>query len=1599
MNKIYRVVWNESQNSWSVVSELGKGKVKSSSKSNKIISPLKLNVTAAFLAFLSSSAYALELTGNQIINSSSSINDGLQWSTTAALEISNAADVVVTGGDPTIDMLASGDPIASTSLWLNSGNLQSQGNLQLGNNSFIQIGGRQLGGDTGSQQGGGAGLLQVGDVTTSTGATNFTLWMFGSTENRAKFVASNLILTANDNSVWLASPGAGEEGADIEVTGDFTLAGQNTSNFLMTGNSQLSVGGNLYLDTTNGGMLITNNGDGNGVSVGGDLTLINNANIDDINGVNTDAGIYSTEVNVGGDLNILGRNVGFSGLQILNATGNGITVEGDVNITSEVSDNTTNFAVGHFSNLTVGGNVLLSSVAGGKTNLLIGNTAYGAPTNFTAKQILMSGLGENKVVFNNNIPPTPGQDGYVFNVPINGEGVVENQAGHTTLVSSSEYSGGTLISGGLLSIKNSGALGSGDVVINTSHDNSLTGLDLAYSDGTAFNNILSGNGNTTVSGMVQVTGDNRAYTGNWNITGEALTNNTASSSQDNFGNGVINVEKNGVLSAETETQFSFENTLTGNGTLIADNNHQEFTFSSSTGSEFAGDVVLKNNTFALGDINTGVLTNAKLHIGEGNTTTVGTGTQNIGGLSFDGGTMVFGAIKPGDSVSNVTIKTKQDLDLTGSGRIQVAIGSDFENSSLQPDTTRSLLEQDDSGVMVKLADSEGTVTGSAGNIELIDQNGDVVSDQTSTNLWQGGEIVANGVYDYRLTSGDDGDGLYINYGLKEIELLVNGENALSLNAEGHTGNASDLSAKVTGSGDLAFNSLEGQTVTLSNSDNDYSGITDVRSGNLAMLNDNVLGNTSELKLANKTGFDMRGHDQTIGKLAAESGSLIDLNDGHLTLLDGGDSSGVLAGEGLLTVAGGNLNVKGANTELKASTTIAQNATVTMDDTLGLGTGNILAAGLLQISNTAGTLYNSISDNGKVSLQSSDVVLGGNNNQFSGAFDIDDRSSLTVSSAEQLGSAAIQDSGTLVLSTDEDWSLDNSVSGTGDVVKNGSGNVTIGTEAQWTGTTDINSGGLILGDPDKAVMLTSEQVNIQNGGFLSGYGGVEGNVDNKGAMFVGTGISQKTIEAKIASTNVFTIGGNLTNSGAIWTGTGGGTVGNQLIINGNYHGDNGHIYLNTALNNDSSLTDKVIVNGDTSGTTNVSVKNIGGSGAQTLNGIEVIHVEGNSDGNFIQDGRIVAGAYDYSLVRGEESRSSNWYLTSNNRNPTDPGVDPTDPGVDPTDPGGNGGDIRPEAGSYTANLAAVNTLFTTRLHDRVGESQYIDVLTGEKKATSMWLRQVGGHNNWKDSSGQLRTQSNSYVMQLGGDVARWSSNSSDSWRIGLMAGYGNNSNNTHSSSTGYSSKGSVNGYSAGIYTTWFANDETKNGAYLDAWAQYGWFNNNVKGQDLQGESYKSSGATTSLELGYTKKSGEFRGSFGSKNEVYIQPQAQIIWMGVTADDHREANGTRISGVGDNNVQTRLGLRTYIKGRSAMDNKSEREFQPFIEANWIHNTNQYGTKMDGVKSSQDGASNLGEIKTGLEAKINKELNLWGNVAVQVGDKGYNNSSATIGFKYQF
>lgn len=307
----------------------------------------------------------------------------------------------------------------------------------------------------------------------------------------------------------------------------------------------------------------------------------------------------------------------------------------------------------------------------------------------------------------------------------------------------------------------------------------------------------------------------------------------------------------------------------------------------------------------------------------------------------------------------------------------------------------------------------------------------------------------------------------------------------------------------------------------------------------------------------------------------------------------------------------------------------------------------------------------------------------------------------------------------------------------------------------------------------------------------------------------------------------------------------------LDIDKNLTSKNGKFVMNTTLNNDLSPTDKLIIKGNTSGTAGIIINNINGKGESTVNGIELIQVNGNSSGEFKLANRAVA--YDYTLQRGGHTKATsnkNWYLTNvliKTREKSPHQFNPTENEIESTTP-----IYRPEFGSYIKNIQAANTLFHMTLHDRLGETRYKDALTMEHKVTSMWIRGVIGRNRARMGDDQLRSQANRSVIQIGGDLAQWSANECKRYHLGGMVGYANHRSNTVSNITGSGSIGRTVGYSAGLYGTWYSHQLDQTGLYLDSWTLYNWFDNETHGDFQHNEKYKSRGATISAESGYTFK---------------------------------------------------------------------------------------------------------------------------------------------------
>ncbi|HCT7641639.1 TPA: autotransporter outer membrane beta-barrel domain-containing protein [Morganella morganii] len=1073
----------------------------------------------------------------------------------------------------------------------------------------------------------------------------------------------------------------------------------------------------------------------------------------------------------------------------------------------------------------------------------------------------------------------------------------------------------------------------------------------------------------------------------------------------------ITVKQGGELFINQNKADTFAHQLQGDGLVTTSTAGQAFDFNNKSaafaGDNFTGTLRLTNGTFDIAGDNTRALQKSRLDIGDKSVATVraGVGTQSFDRLAMSGGTLAFNDNITGSSKADGHISVNSlELD-NAKGTVQVKADG-FDNlPTPSADNKVPLLEQDEGDSVVQLVNAGKASDYTGGlNLQLTDKDGNVIPSNTKTeqDLRQDGKVVAKGTYDYGLqtsaNAGGKADGLYVAYQLTEVDLQGKGSDALVLAAQsGKSGSAANLGAKITGQGDLAIDTAS-EYVTLSNNSNDYTGSTFVRHGKLRAEADNVLGNTQLLDLVSGTAVELTsttgaGTEQTAGKLTSAANSLVALGNGKLTVKNGGEVNGSLSGTqaGQLVVNNDTLTVTGANSGMHSAVTIDQPAQVTIRNIAGLGDSLVAVAGTLRTEGAQSLLRNQLTGSGTTEIaQKSDAQLTADNSGFSGRFTTDADSTLRASQAEHIGSAAIENAGTLVLTHNDGkqpWDLTNSVTGAGTLVKQGAGRITLTDKsAQYTGTTEIQNGTLQAGSYDSALVMNSRQVNIGTQGTFAGQGTLKGSVNNAGQFYVG-----ELDKKDLGQATDYRVDGNFVNNGgSIWLASQKETE-SRLNVGGDFTANGGSITLNTVLNrgHEDTMTDQLVVDGNVytgkNGATTLNINNVGGEGADTLkqpDAIKVVHVGGKSDKNaFKLGGPVAIGVYEYLLHKGYKDDS--WYLDSFDTNVYPPDENKEDPNRN----------VNPEIGGHMANRTAALGMFSMTLHDRLGEPHYADSFKGDENASSVWLRITGDRQRQDAVSRSLRLKGDTYTTQLGGDIINWNNDAQDTTiRGGIMGAIGKSDYTSSAKRTGTKADAKIDrAYSVGLYGTWYQNREDENNAYADVWAQYSWFDNKVS---MAGSSsdYKSRLVSASVETGYSM--AVYKPD--ADKQWLLTPQAQVIFNSYDSDDSSSGTGLVMKGGRSNSVDTRLGARlTY-----ANQKQSDKSAQPFVEVNWLHSTAKSDMTFNKHYTfSDDRPANRFEIKAGVEGQISPNWTVWGNVSHQMGADDYSGDRAMIGVKYQW
>ncbi|ECK3473334.1 autotransporter outer membrane beta-barrel domain-containing protein [Salmonella enterica] len=1202
-------------------------------------------------------------------------------------------------------------------------------------------------------------------------------------------------------------------------------------------------------------------------------------------------------------------------------------------------------------------------------------------------------------------------------VPGGWDGETLTKEGDGTLILSNTANdyGNTNINGGTLSANDAAALGSGDVVI-------AENATLALSQGTLDNNV-TGEGQIVKSGSDEliVTGDN-SYSGGTTITGGTLIADNA----DLLGTGAI--ANSGVLQVG---EGELENTLSGSGSLVKTGSG-ELTLSGDN--DYSGDTIISDGTLIADNadsLGTGAVANSGvLQVGEGeleNTLSgsgslVKTGSGELtlsGDNDYSGGTI----ISDGTLIAaNVNALGGGDVDNAGTLKLDAEGEFNLANVTTQSGATTELAKGTTLNVDSLTQQADSTL-----NIDLSEANGE--SAITADSVTLGGTLNISGIgnvtdswtpeaYTYTLIDSDSA----ITTDFNDLTVAgMNSEDVDFLTIDGKVDEADntnyDLTASLSWYADRDNASTDAHgTFTLSDPDGNFNvaaTLTDV---------DDTLdpGSTWDGKSLTKEGAGtliLSGDNDYSGGTTINEGTLVAASTTALgTGLVDNNATLVLDADSEVSAAGGITTHSGATTQLALGTSLdlgdsaliqedgsTLNVELNSDSVQPLITGgSATLGGDLVVSDASLQARASDAEFQSFKLMDMDSDISGDFTSLTmnltdkpdyltvtGAINPQDQSEYLLTeglSWNATATSATPAHGTFTLGAGDSFEVTSVLgdkTGNGDwdgktLTKLGAGKLMLSGANTYTGDTNVQEGTLWLsGDGTIGEMGSQQAVNVASGATFGGSNGttVNGKVTNEGMLVFGDSDETGAI---------FTLNGDLINMGTMTSGSSASTPGNTLYVDGNYTGNGGSLYLNTVLGDDDSATDKLVITGDASGTTELYINDIG-DGAQTTNGIEVVDVGGVSTSDaFVLKNEVNASLYTYRLYWNESD--NDWYLASKAQSDDD------DSGGDvtPSDGGDDGGDVAPQyradIGAYMGNQWMARNLQMQTLYDREG-SQY------RNADGSVWARFKAGKAESEAVSGNIDMDSNYSQFQLGGDILAWG-NGQQSITVGVMASYINadtdSTGNRGADGSQFTSSANVDGYNLGIYATWFADAKTHSGAYVDSWYQYGFYNNSVESGDAGSESYDSTANAVSLETGY-----RYDIALNNGNTVSLTPQAQVVWQNYSADSVKDNYGTRIDGQDGDSWTTRLGLR--VDGK--LYKGSRTVIQPFAEANWLHTSDDVSVSFDDATVKQDLPANRAELKVGLQADIDKQWSVRAQVAGQTGSNDFGDLNGSLNLRYNW
>ncbi|MDM3083006.1 AIDA repeat-containing protein [Citrobacter sp. Cf141] len=723
-------------------------------------------------------------------------------------------------------------------------------------------------------------------------------------------------------------------------------------------------------------------------------------------------------------------------------------------------------------------------------------------------------------------------------------------------------------------------------------------------------------------------------------------------------------------------------------------------------------------------------------------------------------------------------------------------------------------------------------------------------------------------------------------------------------------------------------------------------------------------------------------------------------DGKLQVSAGGNATNVTQNTGGAMVTNTSATVSGTNSlgnfSVDAATASATNVLLENGgrlDVLGNGsadTTTVNQGGILAVS-SGGKAQNIVIHDGGVLIADTGATVSGTNT--SGAFGIDGAtgkaSNLRLDNGSQFtvlgnGSADnttvgagstlnVAQGGTLTGTTsfgdgasltgnatnsgqlyfnNGNAAINGSVSGDGQLLKEGTGTLTVSNGTLSQSQVNLKQGALALNNAiinSDIIAQSGTQVRLTGNSVMNGaIDPTDVTLDSGARWNIQRGAAVKSVLDKLDNAGTISFAPAPANSPFV----------PETLTVTNLTGRNGTINLSIRLDDPTFPTDRLVIDGgQATGKTWLNFTNTGDAGlglATTGNGIKVVEAINGATteaGAFALGRKLQAGAYNYTLSHG--SADENWYLSS-------------------------------EAG-YRAEVALYSSLFAQSMdYDRALAGTYSQ-RSSAVNDQGFWGRIQGGHTghdgNGGIAQGDTPESSGSYgFIQLGGDLFKHDTGTL-SLTSGLYGAAGQSSVDVKNDDR--SAAGSVRDtvYSLGGYLTAV---QDASGLWADVVAQGSRHSLKASSADNRFET-DGTGWLASVETGLP---------FNISQGLVLEPQLQYVWQGLSLDNGHD-NGGYVN-FGDGSAQhVRAGLRfgsssemDFGQGTSTVagltdsmkHSTSEMPMNWWVRPSVIRTFSSDGDMSMGTATagsnvsftpSQDGTSL--DLQAGIEARVRQNVTL--------------------------